>query len=46
MKSYKQYLQEIKTLLKTHNAKLIAHYYVDESIQKIKKIQTGELQEH
>tara|TARA_B100001989_G_scaffold228886_1_gene185944 strand:+ start:55 stop:1038 length:984 start_codon:yes stop_codon:yes gene_type:complete len=35
MKSYKQYLQEIKTLLKTHNAKLIAHYYVDESIQKI-----------
>ncbi len=35
MKSYKQYLQEIKTLLNTHNAKLIAHYYVDESIQKI-----------
>ena len=35
MKSYEQYLQEIRTLLKTRNAKLIAHYYVDESVQKI-----------
>ena len=35
MKSYEQYLQEIKSLLKTRNAKLIAHYYVDESVQKI-----------
>ena len=35
MKSYEQYLQEIRILLKTHNAKLIAHYYVDESVQKI-----------
>ncbi len=35
MKSYKEYLQEIKTLLIKHDAKLIAHYYVDQSVQKI-----------
>ena len=35
MKSYKKYLQEIKTLLIKHDAKLIAHYYVDQSVQKI-----------
>ncbi len=35
MKSYEQYLYEIKNLLREHDAKLIAHYYVDQSVQKM-----------
>ena len=35
MKSYEQYLHEIKILLQRNDAKLIAHYYVDQSVQKI-----------
>ena len=32
---HNEYLQQIKELLKKHNAKLVAHYYVDADIQKL-----------
>ena len=35
MDTYKNNLKKIKSLLKQHNAKIIAHYYVDEAIQRI-----------
>ena len=35
MSTYQKNLVKIKKLLKTNNAKIVAHYYVDETIQKI-----------
>ena len=35
MKEYSQYLEKVKGFLADNDAKLIAHYYVDESIQRI-----------
>tara|TARA_B100000686_G_scaffold34784_1_gene36336 strand:+ start:3686 stop:4669 length:984 start_codon:yes stop_codon:yes gene_type:complete len=35
MDTYKNNLKKIKSLLKQHDAKIIAHYYVDEAIQRI-----------
>ncbi len=32
---YSQYLDKTKTLLKENNAKLIAHYYVDKTVQRL-----------
>tara|TARA_B100001996_G_scaffold382000_1_gene372700 strand:- start:2554 stop:3534 length:981 start_codon:yes stop_codon:yes gene_type:complete len=32
---YSQYLEKTKTLLKENNAKLIAHYYVDKTVQRL-----------
>ncbi len=35
MNDYKNKLKKIKSLLEQHNAKIIAHYYVDESLQRV-----------
>ena len=35
MKEYSQYLEKVKGFLADNDAKLIAHYYVDESIISI-----------
>ena len=35
MREYPQYLEKVKGFLADNDAKLIAHYYVDESIQRI-----------
>ena len=35
MNDYKKKLKKIKSLLDQHNAKIIAHYYVDESLQRV-----------
>ena len=42
MINYQDYLEKIKLLLESNNAKLIAHYYVDEEVQRIAE-QTGGL---
>tara|TARA_Y100000590_G_scaffold423239_1_gene528872 strand:+ start:62863 stop:63843 length:981 start_codon:yes stop_codon:yes gene_type:complete len=41
MNSYKENLKQIKQLLKKNDAKIIAHYYVNETIQKITEDTNG-----
>ena len=38
---YSEYLKKIKTLLKNNDAKLIAHYYVDEIVQRLAEDTNG-----